>query len=224
MSSLSKNSEYLIHGTQTKNALRILQLKKLLANPPKKYKGILADWAPTKQIFTQLIYKDIPNQEKYNPGWGAIWFVLSKQLLKDFPFYATEIGGFLDNFDDAFDDKIKDSEDIIIKSPKGGLSRMPSITKLRNFIDGYCKTNVDLDKITYMHSHEILFNRDIPLEKYCIAVIANSYTDEKENNELKKLCSMLNIPYHRMEKAERKDKFKPYGLDKFVELVDKLVI
>ena len=43
MSSPSKNSEYLIHGTQTENAIRILQLKTLLANPPKKYKGILAD-------------------------------------------------------------------------------------------------------------------------------------------------------------------------------------
>ena len=120
MSSPSKNSEYLIHGTQIENAIRILQQKTLLANPPKKYKVILADWIPTKQIFTQLIYKDIPNHEKYNPGWGNVWFVLSKQLLKDYPFYATRIGGFLDNFDDAFDDKIKDSEDIIIKSPKGG--------------------------------------------------------------------------------------------------------
>ena len=155
---------------------------------------------------------------------GDVWFVLSKQLLKDYPFYATGIGGFLDNFDDAFDDKIKDSEDIIIKSPKGGLSRMPNLMKLRNVINDYCKKDSSLEKLTYMHSHEILFGNDIPLEKYCVAVIANSYTDDKKNSELEKLCSMLNIPYHRMEKVERKDRFKPYGLDKFLELVDGLVI
>ena len=86
------------------------------------------------------------------------------------------------------------------------------------------KKIVHLEKLTYMHSHEILFGNDIPLEKYCVAVIANSYTDDKKNSELEKLCSMLNIPYHRMEKVERKDRFKPYGLDKFLELVDGLVI
>jgi len=222
------NKEYLLHGTRGENAIRILQQTKILANPPKKNKVILADWVPTNQIFTQFIYKDIPNQENYNPHWGSIAFVLSKELLKDYPFYATHVGGFLNNFEDAFTktktntntEIVENKEDIIIKSPKGGLSRMPNLTKLKNYINEYCKTNVYLDKITYMHSHEILFNRDIPLEKYCIAVIANSYTDEKDNNELKKLCSMLNIPYHRMEKVERKNKFKPYGLDKFVELVD----
>ena len=236
MSSPSKNSEYLIHGTQIENAIRILQLKKLLANPPKKYKVILADWVPTKQIFTQLIYKDIPNQDKYNPGWGACWLVFSKHLLKDYPFYATQIGGFLDNFQDAFKintdgkDDEKDEKDkndkkiknIIIKSPKGGLSRMPNLIKLKNVINGYCKIDSSMEKFTYSHSHEILFGNDIPLEKYCIAIIANSYTNDKENHELEKLCSMLNIPYHRMEKVERKDRFKPYGLNKFVELIDSM--
>jgi hypothetical protein len=173
----------------------------------------------------------IPNQEDNNLGWGNVRFVLSKQLLKDKPFYATRIGGFLDNFQDAFkihtdgkdDEKDKKIENIIIKSSKGGLSRMPSLIKLRNVINEYCKKNVYLSKITYMHSHKILFGNDIPLEKYCIAVIANSYTDDKENCELEKLCGELKIPYHRIEKLERKDNFKPYGLNKFVELVDMLV-
>ncbi len=138
------NSEYLIHGTQWENAIRILQIKKIVANPPKKYKTFLAEWKPIKQIFTQFIYKDIPNQEQYNPGWGGVWIVLSKQLLKDFPFYATKIGGFLNNFEDAFN-----ADDIIIKSPKGGLSRMPNVMKLKKIINDYCKIDTSLEKLTY---------------------------------------------------------------------------
>ena len=219
---VSKNEEYLIHGTQWENAIRILQMKKILANPPKKYKTFLAEWKPTKQIFTQLIYKDIPNQEQYNPGWGGVWIVLSKQLLKDYPFYATGIGGFLNNFEDAFNadnDKIGNDEikgkikGIIIKG-EGNLDKIPNLTKLKNHI----KKGFD-----FMHSHEILFGNDIPLEKYCVAVIANFYTDDNENREMEKLCGELNIPYTRMEKKERKDRFKPYGLNKFLGLVDGLV-
>jgi hypothetical protein len=143
--------------------------------------------------------------------------VLSKQLLKDYPFYATRIGGFLDNFQDAFkintDDKDK-IKNVIIKSFKGGLSRIPNLTKLKNIID---------KGFDFMYSHEILFNNDIPLDKYCIAVIANSNVDDKESLVLEKLCGELNIPYHRMEKLERKYKFKSYGLNKFVEIIDKLI-
>jgi hypothetical protein len=211
----TKSQEYLIHGTQIKNAINILQSKTILANPPQKYKVVLADWAPTKQIFTQLIYPDIPN-EKYNkPGWGNLQFVLSKQLLKDYPFYATEIGGFLDNFKDAFS-----TDDIIIKSPKGGLSRMPNLTKLKNHINDYCK-NSDLDGLEYMHSNEILFNQDIPLDKYCVAIIAGKYTSDKEHQQLAKLCADLEIPYHRIENDNKKG--IPYGLNKFLDLVAKVI-
>jgi hypothetical protein len=167
-----------------------------------------------------------------------VWFVLSKQLLKDYPFYATRIGGFLDNFQDAFKikndgkDDEKDENDkndkkiknIIIKSPKGGLSRMPNLIKLKNVINDYCKIDSSMEKFTYSHSHEILFGNDIPLDKYCVAVLANSYTNDKENHELEKLCSTLHIPYHRMEKVERKDRFKPYGLNKFLGLVDGIIV
>lgn len=221
------NKEYLLHGTQVENAIRILQQKKILANPPKKYKVMLADWEPTKQIFTQLIYKDIPNQENYIPHWGQIAFVLSKELLKDYPFYATRVGKFLNNFEDAFSntdtETVENKEDIIIKSPKGGLSRMPNLAKLRNYINEHCKIR-NLSGLDFMHSNEILFNRDILLDKYCIALIADPYVDDKENRELEQLCSQLNIPYHRIEKIiNRKDRHKLLGLNKFVELVDKVI-
>jgi hypothetical protein len=203
------DSEYLIHGTQDENAIRILKKKTISANPPKKYKAMLSEWPETKQIFTQLIYKDIPNQQYNNPGWGSIKFILSKQILKDYPFYATHIGHFFNNFNDAFE---PNNKDIIIKSPKGNLARMPNLTKLRNHI----KTGRD-----FMHSHEILFNRDIPLEKYCLVVIANKYTKDDENNELNKLCNQLNIPYHRMEKDNKR--CIPIGLNNFIDLIDKII-
>ena len=203
------DSEYLIHGTQVENAIRILQMKTISANPPKKYKAMLADRPETNQIFTQLIYKDIPNQQYNNPGWGTTKFILSKQILKDNPFYATHIGHFFNNFNNAFE---PNSKDIIIKSPKGNLPRMPNLTKLRNHI----KKGRD-----FMNSHEILFNRDIPLEKYCLAVIANKYTKDYENNELEKLCNQLNIPYHRMEKDNKRG--IPIGLNNFIDLIDKII-
>lgn len=216
-------NEYLIHGTEVENALRILQLQKILANPPKKYKVMLADWKSTNQIFTQLIYKGIPNQEYFIPHWGSIAFVLSKELLKDYPFYATRIGGFLNNFEDAFNVKeVENKEDIIVKSPKGGLSRMPNLSKLRKHINDYCKNGYQImDKLTFMHSNEILFNRDISLDKYCVAVIANPWITSKEASELEKICETLEIPFTIYNKdVARTIKRKAFGIDKFVDLID----
>jgi hypothetical protein len=72
--------------------------------------------------------------------------------------------------------------------------------KLRNVINGYCKIDSSMKKITYMHSHEILFGNDISLGKYCIAIIANSYLDDKESLVLEKwllfIMYYLLIKYH----------------------------
>ena len=105
-----EEKEYLIHGTQYDNLIRILKKNAIQAKPPKKYIIMLVN-KPSNQIFTQLIYKDIPYQAKQNPNWGSCAIVLSKQLLKDYPFYATRIGGFKINFQDAFKEDNEDKED-----------------------------------------------------------------------------------------------------------------
>lgn len=224
-----KPEEYLIHGTQDENLLRILKKNAIQAKPPKKYITMLVN-EPSNQIFTQLIYKDIPYQAKQNPFWGSCAIVLSKQLLKDYPFYATRIGGFKTNFQDAFKEDKKDKEeeyneesnknDIIIKSPLGNLSRIPNLTKLKNKINQFCNKGANLfGNINFMHSHEILFNRDIPLDKYCVAIIAGAYSHLPE---LEKLCNERGIPYKQLEKPLKKDIRKQIGLDNFIDLVDEI--
>jgi hypothetical protein len=56
-------SEYIIHGTQTKNLIKILHDGYIDNDPDKKYMAMLGEWGKTKQIFAQLIYKDIPNEK-----------------------------------------------------------------------------------------------------------------------------------------------------------------
>lgn len=212
-----KQEEYLIHGTNYDNLIRILKKNAIQAKPPKKYITMLVN-KPSNQIFTQLIYKDIPYQEKQKPFWGMNVIVLSKQLLKDYPFYATGVGGFKTNFQDAFKEDKED--DIIIKSPLDNLSRMPNLTKLKNKINQFCKKgNNFFGNINFMHSHEILFNSDIPLNKYCLAIIEGAYA---HSPELEKLCNDRGIPFMQLEKPAKKDKFKHMGLNNFIDLVNKI--
>jgi len=218
--------EYLIHGTQDDNLLRILKKNAIQAKPPKKNITMLVN-KPSNQIFTQLIYKDIPNEKTQKAFWGSCAIVLSKQLLKDYPFYATYVGGFKDNFQDAFKEDNEDNVDneehiknnIFIKSPSGNLSKMPNLTKLKNKINQFCNEGEKLFRnINFMHSHEILFNRDIPLDKYCVAIIEGAY---EHSPEIEKLCAERGIPFTQLKKPGKKDT-KSIGLNNFIDLVDKI--
>lgn len=59
------------------------------------------------QIFTQLLYRDIPNQNGQISFWFDCCFVLDKQILMDYPFYATGIGEFNAKFSDAFKKRVR---------------------------------------------------------------------------------------------------------------------
>jgi len=63
MSESKQNLEYIIHGTQIKNLIKILKDGYINNDPDKKDIGMLKDWIKTKQIFTQLVYYDIPQQK-----------------------------------------------------------------------------------------------------------------------------------------------------------------
>ena len=66
------SSEYIIHGTTEVNLIKILKAGYIDNNPSKKDLLMLKEWgAKTKQIFTQLIYKDIPNEKNQNPS--LVW-------------------------------------------------------------------------------------------------------------------------------------------------------
>ncbi len=70
-----------------------------------------------------------------------------------------------------------------------------------------------LSTVTFIHSHEIVFARKIPIKKYCVGVIANDITKSNNKtaighyNKTKKLCDELNIPFIVL---------KDYGIDNVV--------
>jgi hypothetical protein len=107
--------------------------------------------------------------------WGMCAIVLDKKLLKDYPFYATHIGGFSDKFENG-----KTSEETII-SGDGNLPKMPSLTKLKTAIAKRMDWNTS---IAFMHSHEILFNKKIPLDTYCKCIIYGPYLTPKEKKTI----------------------------------------
>jgi hypothetical protein len=188
--------EYLIHGTQLKNLIHILQDGYIDINPPKKYRSYLINNSPN-QIFTQLIYKDIPNQKNQIAHWFAAAIILDKKILKDYPFYATGVGGFSDKFENGMK-----SDNVIIYGD-GNLSKMPNLTKLKNKINKWMERIKDDDETRstiFMHTNEILFNQKIPLDKYCIKIIMYSFIGNKDTKYNKiiehiiKLAKEKNIP------------------------------
>jgi len=60
--------EYIIHGTKVENLIKILQ-DGYINNKPLKKDIIILQNKPSNQIFTQLVYKDIPNQADVVPHW-----------------------------------------------------------------------------------------------------------------------------------------------------------
>ena len=85
-------SEYIVHGTYTHNIENILSDGYLKNDIDKKYLSMLN--TPSNFIFTQLVYRDIPNEKYKNPSYGQYAFILDKQILKDLPFYAGHIACF----------------------------------------------------------------------------------------------------------------------------------
>ena len=177
--------EYIVHGTQVENLVNILQDRYIDNKPPKKNISMLKT-KPSNQIFTQLVYYDIPNQSNQNVHWGMCAIILDKSILKDYPFYSTFVGGFSDKFENG-----KHSDNVIIYSD-GNLSRMPSLIKLKNIINKKMKNN-DFCNVEFMHSHEILFNQKIPLDKYCVKIMLQGKKEEYKKNKEKEIDKIIEL-------------------------------
>ena len=143
------------------------------------------------QIFTQLLYRNLPDENIQYPHWFQCCIVLDKKILKDYPFYATSIGGFKKNFSDAFSKDIEKSKDIFVKS-KGNLKKYPNFTPLKENI--LKRMSRKSDTISFIHSHEILFNKKIPLKKYCKLILYRGYNEEQSLNLLKISIIYYNNP------------------------------
>ena len=190
-------SEYIIHGTQEKNIIKILKAGYITNDPDKKNIVMLKHQAQPKQIFTQLTYKDIPNEKIKKPYWMSCAIILDKKILKDYPFYATVIGGFDIKFEDG-----KTSEDTILYG-EGNLTRMPNLSKLKT------KINHGFD---FMHSHEILFNKKIPLDIYCKCIVLGPYITSKDQKSITELAATLDIP------VKKNSEF--LGINKFIDIIE----
>lgn len=205
--------DYIIHGTQVENLIKILQ-DGYIDNKPKKKDIVMLKDKPSNQIFTQLIYKDIPNQANQTVHWGACAIVLDKQLLKEYPFYATRIGGFSNTFENG-----KTNEDTIIYG-EGNLTKMPKLTKLKNVINKNLINN-RVGSVTFMHSHEILFNQKIPLDKYCIKLMLlgkKHHYDAKMIDKLIELAKIKNIPLKFRDFKLKGNNEKP--IDNFIDSIE----
>lgn len=199
--------EYIIHGTTADNLENILNVKYIEANINKKGHGVLDNSQAVNQIFTQLLYRNLPNENIQIPHWSKCCLVLDKKILKDYPFYATVIGGFYNKFSDAF---VKNETNTFVKS-KGNLTKMPNLKKLKEHIVMSMKNN---QNISFIHSHEILFGKRISLKKYCKLIV---YGDNIIPTNIILLASQLNIPI----KQHINKKFVDNGLNNFIDIIEK---
>jgi hypothetical protein len=205
------NSEYIIHGTNTVNLLDILKEGYIDNTPPKKNIMMLTDNS-SNQIFTQLIYKDIPNEKIERPIWFNCAIILDNQILKDYPFYATPIGGFTEKFENG-----KNNEETLVYG-EGNLSTMPNLTKLKNWISKRLLIKNVFKGLNFIYSHEILFNKKIPLDKYCKCIIVfGANTSLKDKKNLLYLAKKLNIPLKIY--SDKKRQFN--GLNNFINMIEK---
>jgi len=203
MNILNKMNEYIIHGTTCKNLEDILNSKYIEANINNKNKGMLDQSQSVNQIFTQLLYRNLPNENIQIPHWFDCAIILDKKILKDYPFYATNIGGFLPNFNDAF---IKNPKQNIYAKGKGNLQRMPNLKNLKNNIENIMNKNIILQSAQFLNSHEILFNKKISLKKYCILIVCSRSCDN-----IVRLANKLKIPVITRVKN---------GLNNFMDLIE----
>ena len=205
------NSEYIIHGTNTVNLLDILKEGYIDNTPPKKNIMMLTDNSPN-QIFTQLIYKDIPNEKIERPIWFNCAIILDNQILKDYPFYATPIGGFTEKFENG-----KNNEETLVYG-EGNLSTMPNLTKLKKWISKRLLIKNVFKGLNFIYSHEILFNKKIPLDKYCKCIIVfGANTSLKDKQNLLDLAKKINIPLKIY--SDKKRQFN--GLNNFINMIEK---
>jgi len=208
--------EYIIHGTNNESLLNILLCGYIDIN---RHNPVMIE-NDIKQIFTQIIYKDLPYNEFYTPHYGNCAIILDKKILKDYAFYSTQIGSFYDKFENAFKDK--DNSNKIYEKSKGKLKRLPSLKKLKIHIEEYLIKWGTSDKTGFMYSHEILFNKKIYLKDYCKCIIFRlDETTKTIPLDYMSLANKLNIPIKTYVGIDKKTKtYFPYGLNNFIDLIE----
>ena len=201
--------EYIIHGTSYLNIESILKDGFISINNKKKKVEQKIINEEINQIFTQLIYRNIPNEKIQRPHWGNYVIVLDKKILKDYP--SCWLGSFSNNWNDAYK---------VLAKTKGKLKRMPNLTKLKNIINNYLDNLFSYyfsDYAIFVYSHQILFNKNIPLKKYCLCII---YSGEMKEipQKIIELAKKLEIPI-KNKSLEKDGDYR--GINDLIDIIEK---
>ncbi len=80
------------------------------------------------------------------------------------------------------------------------------------------KYNPIMDEVAFMHSHEILFCKKIPLKKYCKCILYRVDSINKIPKNIILFAKKLKIP---IKEYDNSNKFIKYGLNNFIDLIEK---
>ena len=221
--------QYVIHGTMLDNLAQILATGKLETNPRNATRVLDPEHYNPHQIFTQILFKDLPHQEKQLPHWFMCGIILDKRILKDRQWYATAIGGFYERFTDAFNPKIQakvepDSRnEIITKNATNGAARIPSLASLKKYITKQMQPGI-LGEVGFIHSHEILFGEDISLAEYGVCILVREWAfrnmiSKAEQEVIKAKCQELGMQLV-LYGGNSKSRYWSLGINKTIDLIN----
>lgn len=228
-------ASYVIHGTSLDNLVHILKSGYLETNPKYGRKFLDKEHYNPHQIFTQILFKDLPDEVHQQPHWWGIAIVLDKKILKDKRWYATRIGGFREHFNDAFQKKtqktmkneekdFQEPSEILARNPNTAAAKIPSLAKLKKIIIQQMESRF-LGEVDFIHSHEVLFGDDISLAEYGVAIVCHEWLITKKlsptaRENITKRCHELGLPLILYGGAKRSDANKNLGINKFIDLIE----
>lgn len=230
---------YVIHGTSLNNLSHILKSSQLETHPKYGRKFLDTEHYNPHQIFTQILFTDLPNESNQRPHWSEVGIVLDKKILKDKKWYATRIGSFLEQFNNAFKTEsnkkqlTQEHQDsgILARNAKPNAARIPSLKKLKDHITNEIGNNLikpkGLCELNFMHSHEVLFGENISLEEYGVAIVFSkwAFNNDKICAPAKRVyitrrCAELGVPLILYGDSKRSNKKDALGINKFIRLID----
>ena len=225
--------EYVIHGTSLDNLVHILKSCHLETNPKYGSKFLDKEHYNPHQIFTQILFRDLPDESYQQPHWWGVCIVLDKKILKDKRWYATRIGGFREHFIDAFQNKKQKTmekeegdklTEILARNPTTAAARIPSLAKLKKIIIQQMESRF-LGETEFIHSHEVLFGDDISLAEYGVAIVCQEWLITKKlsptaRENIIKRCDDIGLTLILYGGVKRSDAIKTLGINKFIDLID----
>lgn len=170
---------HLFHTTSYRNLRSILKTGKIAISPNGNNDTMLKE--PSGFIFSHIVFDDIVNHIKHDRlHWvGQCLIELDTEILKQYKFIICQIGSF-DDVKNKSEKELKKMKEVYVYRA-GNLKRMPSLKNAKKKILKNISGEPYLGQ--YMHSHEVLFMKDIPIS-LCTRIIVY----DKDLYKLIELC------------------------------------